>query len=166
MRLLSSLLLSFSSGDDDYDSGYVDFATNIPYHFIKEKIKELGDLNYETFIASHPELNVGLASTLEEQYRVYKRECFLHNTCRVRKTQQRSLSRNANAWDSEGTCPDSVASDVWDYEDGVDVTIDDGRTVLLDRSVNVNNLIITNGGKLIFEDKGAGTDAQCLSMTP
>ena len=44
----------------------------------------------------------------------------------------------------------------WDYQNGVDVTIGAGRTVILDQSASIENLIIEDGGKLVFKDYGEG----------
>ena len=86
-RLLQiSILFSLASGQDidelDIDTGYEDFAEEIPYSFNKSTITQFGDLNYNTFISSFNALDVGIQNTLEEQFRVYKRECFLQGKCR------------------------------------------------------------------------------------
>ena len=115
-----------------------------------------GDLTYIEFINQFDKLDVGLGQSLEEQFRVYKRECFFDPQCQ--RLKQRNV-RNANQWDIDGTCPDAVIdSESWDYGDSEDedVTITN-RIVLLDTSVSVSNLIIGNGGKLIFRDLGEET---------
>ena len=66
--------------------------------------------------------------------------------------------KTANQWDFDGTCPDSVAGDAWDYADNADVTIGGNRVVILDHNVNVGNLVIEDGGKLIFKDMGEGSE--------
>ena len=74
------------------------------------------------------------------------------------KTYKGPAVKTANQWDSDGTCPDSVAGESWDYADNADVTIDGNRVIILDHSVNVGNLVIEDGGKLIFKDLGEGSE--------
>ena len=114
-----------------------------------------GDLSYVKFIEQYDQLNVGLDQSLEEQFRIYKRECFLSSACQP--LARNFVAKDTNQWDLDGTCPDSVAGSSWDYEENTDVTID-GRVIILDKSVNVGNLIIENGAKLIFRDLGEGSE--------
>ena len=82
----------------------------------------------------------------------------MQGTCKRTGAQGRSeKARVANQWDLDQTCPDSVAfADSWDYEDGKHVSIGGGRTIVLDKSVNVQTLVIQDGAKLIFKDNGEG----------
>ena len=68
------------------------------------------------------------------------------------------MVKSVNQWDSDGTCPDSVAGESWDYADNADVTITGNRVIILDHSVNVGNLVIEDGAKLIFKDLGEGSE--------
>ena len=65
-------------------------------------------------------------------------------------TWQDSVIKTANQWDADGTCPDSISGDAWDYADNDNVIIGGNRVVILDHSVNVKNLIIEDGGKSGF----------------
>ena len=104
-------MLSLSNAD----TGYEDFAEVIPYNFVESVIERVyfekryfkdfmtknllteqyGDLTYNKFIAAFNKLDVGMSSTLEEQFRVYKRECFLHGECR-KFGRERSAARGSN----------------------------------------------------------------------
>ena len=53
-----------------------------PYNYLESVIQQFGDLNYDNFVSSFNALDVGMKNTLEEQFRVYKRECFLQGKCR------------------------------------------------------------------------------------
>ena len=57
-----------------------------------------------------------------------------------------------NQWDVDGTCPDSVAAEAWDYPFG-NVTIEN-RVVIVDRSIDTGVVRVLTGGKLIFKDRG------------
>ena len=78
--------------------------------------------------------------------------------------QMRTETIPMNDFDMTGQCPDTVVgAEAWDYDESGDVVID-GRTILLDHSVDLQGegLIIQNGGRLIFKDMGAGTDTITL----
>ena len=124
-----------------------------PLYFSSEM--SFGDLSFVEFIEQYDQLNVGLDQSLEEQFRIYKRECFLSSACQP--LARNLAAKEINQWDLDGTCPDSVAGSSWDYEENTDVIIDD-RVIILDQSVNAGNLIIQNGGKLIFRDFGEDSE--------
>ena len=98
-KLQISLLISLATSQDidglDTDTGYEDFAENIPYNFLESVFHQFGDLNYNNFVSSFNALDVGMKNTLEEQFRVYKRECFLQGKCR-KFGKQRSVGSVLN----------------------------------------------------------------------
>ena len=62
-----------------------------------------------------------------------------------------------NMIDLAETCPDGLSGESWNFGDNQDVTIGNGRVVILDRSVNVKHLVITDGAMLIFKDGGSNS---------
>ena len=123
--------------------------------FAQETLNQFGDLTFNEFVANFNQLDVGLGQSHEEQFRVYKRECYLFGDCNSAKQRQVTRVKPTNNFDSDETCPDSVTAEPWDYDDHSNVVIGANRIVLLDHSVDIINMTIHDGAVLIFKDLGA-----------
>ena len=123
--------------------------------FSQEILNRFGDLTFNEFVENFNQLDVGLGQSHEEQFRVYKRECYLFGECNYAKQRQVTRVKPTNDFDLDETCPDSVTAEPWDYDDHSSVVIDKNRIVILDHSVDIINITIHDGGMLIFKDLGA-----------
>ena len=155
MRKLKSLFLLFFGISAGYDRDDISLPENT---FDRNTLEKYGKMTFNEFHKYHTEVGQNLGSNLEEKYRVLQRECFTSGICKKRKNPNFERSRqhkNFNQWDITETCPDSVDADIWDFGTGEqnDVIID-GRTIILEASVDVGMLVIRNSGKLIFKDFG------------
>jgi len=124
--------------------------------FSPDVIEKYGDISWAKFRKIYKHIDPNFIGKLEEHYRVLKRDCFNSGKCKkTPETARNGPVRSINTWDGTGECPDAHAGDIWDYgtNEANDVTID-SRSVILDTSVSAGNIIITNGGKLIFRDHG------------
>ena len=78
MRLSASALLAVGSANDLLNNLFE--GTSNSTHIYKQLIDENGNVNYNKF-----KKLVGSKPSLEEDYRVFKRECFLTGVCRKGK---------------------------------------------------------------------------------
>ena len=92
----------------------------------------------------------------EEFFLKFKRQVFNSGRSDKRRrgfeADEFKLRFPTNQWDVDGTCPDSVSAEPWDYPFG-DVTIEN-RVVIVDRSIDTGVVRVLTGGKLIFKDRG------------
>ena len=134
---------------------------------LEEKFAEWAcrDVTYAEFVETGGG-DYGMSA--EEYYRVFHQRLFHLNKHKqgwkdeLCSTHQRQLrmgtSHPRNAIDINGICPDQLDTlVVWPFaenDEDQEVIISAGMDILLDRSVTVGQLIIQNGGKLIFQDSG------------
>ena len=100
-------------------------------NFGQDKLDQYGDLTYNQFKKKYADLDVGLGQTFEEEYRVYKRECYLYGKCKFDPTKRASIrAKPVNNFDLNNICPDSVVGEAWDYADMAEVEINNRVLVL------------------------------------
>lgn len=93
----------------------------------------------DEFEKKFKEIDVGLGLSMEEQYRVYARDCFNFGPCKIKKKKKKSDSdiygsvHPANDIDLAGTCPDAQSGSPWNFRDDRDVTIKKGQVIILDK---------------------------------
>ena len=161
MRLLAAQFLVLVSAKYGHGFGQ-SWIEDAKPSFPQEKLDQYGILKYNQFVKKFKDLDVGLGQSLEEQYRTYRRDCYLYSSCNIKKSErllrmQRHKPRNEI--DLNEICPDSISGDPWDPAwDNTEVKIGAGQTIILDHSVNVTSLDIVDGGTLIFKDLGEGSE--------
>ena len=100
------------------------WITDAKPNFGQDKLDQFGDLTYNQFKKKYADLDVGLGQTYEEEYRVYKRECYLYGTCKFDPTKRANIrAKPVNDFDLNNICPDSVTAEAWDYADMAEVEI-------------------------------------------
>ena len=100
-----------------------------------------------------------------EDYIVYRRE---RRQEFMPAERGRKKVRPRNKIDVSGICPEEMENlESWDsagFDENAFIRIE-GRSILLDRSVDVNGgILIANGGRLVFKDNGPAGERIKLSQ--